>query len=200
MCRITVIFGTLNMLKDGSLLINIYVSNNWFSNGNIFQNGVDGLSRIDDAFLTKADFSFLFGLFDNVQISLACGINTYYRITNGISDFRCHQLQRQQETIHCNMNIYTNFSFMRFLVSIAVTKLPAKFEQNWKIWTRQNFDLFWHKRVHASHFWNIVSSILKEILHVKQLMMLRVFIIRVPSFILPKITVVWYLKPSLKLN
>ena len=53
---------------------------------------------------------------------------------------------------------------------------------------------------YAKQFWNIVSAILKEVLHVKQFMMLRVFIIRVPSFILPKITVVWHLKASLKLN
>ena len=49
-CRITENFGTL---KDISLLINIFASNNCFSDRNIFQNGVKALSKIDDAFLTK---------------------------------------------------------------------------------------------------------------------------------------------------
>ena len=89
MSRITVIFGTL---KDGSLLINISASNNYLSNKNIFQNGVAFLSKIDDAFLAKNENFILFGLSDNVQILIACGINTYYGITNGISNFRYHQL------------------------------------------------------------------------------------------------------------
>ena len=50
-CRITVIFGTL---KDGSLLINTLASNVFFSYRNIFQNGVDALPKIVDAFLSKS--------------------------------------------------------------------------------------------------------------------------------------------------
>ena len=46
-CRITVIFGTLN---GGSLLIN--TSNICFSYRNMFQNGVDALSKIVDVFLS----------------------------------------------------------------------------------------------------------------------------------------------------
>ena len=42
-CRITVIFGTL---KDESLLINTLASNICFSYRNMFQNGVDALSKI----------------------------------------------------------------------------------------------------------------------------------------------------------
>ena len=49
-CRITVIFGTL---KDGSLLINSLASNICFSYRNMFQNGVDALPKIVDAFLSK---------------------------------------------------------------------------------------------------------------------------------------------------
>ena len=51
--RITVIFGTL---KDGSLLIN-----NCFSYRNMFQNGVDALSKIVDAFLSKCSKFYLVG-------------------------------------------------------------------------------------------------------------------------------------------
>ena len=50
-CRITVIFGTL---KDGSLLINTLASNICFNYRNIFQNGVDALPKIVDAFLSKS--------------------------------------------------------------------------------------------------------------------------------------------------
>ena len=50
-CRITVIFGAM---KDGSLLINMFASNNCFNYRNIFQNGVDALSKTDDAFSTKS--------------------------------------------------------------------------------------------------------------------------------------------------
>ena len=50
-CRITVIFGTL---KDESPLINTSASNTCFSYRNMFQNGVDALSKIVDAFLSKS--------------------------------------------------------------------------------------------------------------------------------------------------
>ena len=50
-CRIIVIFGTL---KDGSLLIYTLASNICFSYRNIFQNGVDALPKIVDAFLSKS--------------------------------------------------------------------------------------------------------------------------------------------------
>ena len=48
-CRIT----TFETLKDESLSINIFAANNCFSDRNIFQNDIDTLSKIDDAFLTK---------------------------------------------------------------------------------------------------------------------------------------------------
>ena len=50
-CRITVIFGTL---IDGSLLINTLASNICFTYRNMFQNGVDALSKIVDAFSSKS--------------------------------------------------------------------------------------------------------------------------------------------------
>ena len=55
-CRITVIFGTL---KDGSLFINTLASNICFSYRNMFQNGVDPLSKIVDAFLSKSSKFYL---------------------------------------------------------------------------------------------------------------------------------------------
>ena len=55
-CRITVIFGTL---KDGSLLNNTLASNICFSYRNMFQNGVDALSKVVDAFLSKSSKFYL---------------------------------------------------------------------------------------------------------------------------------------------
>ena len=55
-CRITVIFGTL---KDGSLLINTLASNICFSYRSMFQNGVDALLKIVDAFLSKSSKFYL---------------------------------------------------------------------------------------------------------------------------------------------
>ena len=55
-CQITVIFGPL---KDGSLLINTLASNICFSYRNMFQNGVDALSKIVDAFLSKSSKLYL---------------------------------------------------------------------------------------------------------------------------------------------
>ena len=55
-CRITVISGTL---KDGSLLINTLASKISFSYRNMFQNGVDALSKIVDAFLSKSSNFYL---------------------------------------------------------------------------------------------------------------------------------------------
>ena len=86
-CWITVNFGKL---KDGSLLISIFALNNCFSDRNIFQKGVDALSKK----VKGSEHFILFGLPDYVQILLALDINTYCRITNGILDFGCQQLQR----------------------------------------------------------------------------------------------------------
>ena len=55
-CRIAVIFGTL---KDESLLINTLASNICFSYRNMFQNGIDALSKIVDAFLSKSSKCYL---------------------------------------------------------------------------------------------------------------------------------------------
>ena len=65
MCRITMSFGTL---EDETFLIDIVASNNYFSYRNIFQNGVDALSKIDDTFFDKkGENLILFRLSDNDQ-------------------------------------------------------------------------------------------------------------------------------------
>ena len=45
---------------------------------------------------------------------------------------------------------------------------------------------------HVNHFWNVVGAILKEFLKVKQLKNAKLWIKRLSSFIIPKITVVWH--------
>ena len=81
----------------------------------MFQNGVDALSKIVDAFLSE-----------NVQILLACGTNTYQGITNDISDFRCQHLQRQYEIPYRNINfshlilLSSSFMFPLLLITVEV--------------------------------------------------------------------------------
>ena len=45
-----------------------------------------------------------------------------------------------------------------------------------------------------------LAPFLKGVPHVKQIMMTRVFSLKLPSFIIPKVTVVWHFKPSFILN
>ena len=72
-------------------------------------------------FWPKAEDFILFVLFDYVHVLLAFGINTYYGITNRISDFRCQHSQQQQEIPYCNIIFFTRiFAFKLFHVSIAV--------------------------------------------------------------------------------
>ena len=122
-CRITVIFGTL---KDGSLLINTLASNICFGYRNMFQNGVDALSKIVDAFLSKSSKFHLVQLSDNVQILLACGTNTYQGITNDISDFRCQHLQCQYQ-IPIETSIFTlTFAFKLFMFPLLLITVEVK--------------------------------------------------------------------------
>ena len=117
-CRITVIFGTL---KDGSLLINTLASNICFSYRNVFQNGVDALSKIVDAFLSKNSKFYL------VRIIRKC--------SNFASLWQKHLLRNYQWHFRLPMSAFAtaiwnnlskhqlftlNFAFQLFHVSIAV--------------------------------------------------------------------------------
>ena len=137
---ITVIFGTL---KDGSLLINTLASNICFCYRNMFQNGVDDLPKIVDAFLSKSSKFHQFGLSDNVQILLACGTNTYQGITNDISDFRCQHLQWQYQIPYRNINFShlilrsSSFVFPLLLITVEVknticNSLITMFTTSWR--------------------------------------------------------------------
>ena len=159
-CRITVIFGTL---KDGSLLINTWPSNICFIYRNMFQNGVDALSKIV------------------VHILLACGTNTYLGITNDISDFRCQHLQRQyeipyQNTIFSHLILRSSsFMFPLLLITVEVKNTVCNsfitmFTTGWgnliKIgWSElyKILSFFTKSRFTCYPFWYIVSAILKEV-------------------------------------
>ena len=73
-CRITVIFGTL---KDGSLLSDTLASNICFSYRNMFQNGVNALSKKKKKKKNALSKKLLSSLSENGQILLACGTNIY---------------------------------------------------------------------------------------------------------------------------
>ena len=118
MCRITVIFGTL---KDGSLLINTLAPNICFSYGNMFQNGVDALSKIVDAFLSKRSKFYL------VRIIRKC--------SNFASPWHKHLLRNYKwhfrllmsalatairNTLSKHQLFALNFAFQLFHVSIAI--------------------------------------------------------------------------------
>ena len=70
----TVVFGTL---EDGSLQINNLTSNNCFSYLNVFQNGVNALSKMIDQFLSKSSKFNVVLAIRFCSNSPACGPNTY---------------------------------------------------------------------------------------------------------------------------
>ena len=89
MCWTTVISKTL---KEGSLEINSLASNNCFSHRNVLQNGVNALSKVvlkTPVFCQKAPDFMQFGPYNFVQISLACGPNTYQIMYGKTFDFQC---------------------------------------------------------------------------------------------------------------
>ena len=117
-CWITVIFGTL---KDGSLLINTLASDICFSYRNMFQNGVDALSKIVDAFLSKSSRFYL------VRIIRQC--------SNFASLWHKHLLRKYKWHFRLPMSAFVtaiwntlskhqlfilNFAFKLFHVSIAI--------------------------------------------------------------------------------
>merc|ERR1712240_255136 len=92
--RLPLIFGTL---KDGSLQINTLALNNCFSYRNIFQNGVNALSKMvlkKPGFCQKTQNFVYFGPYDFVQISPACGPNMYQIMYGETFNFQCQHLQR----------------------------------------------------------------------------------------------------------
>ena len=93
-CRITVIFGTL---KDGSLLINTLASNTCFSYRNIFQNGVDALPKIVDAFFVK-----------NLKLSSISDYPIMFKFCKPVAQTLIKELQMTFQTSDvsiCNGNI-----------------------------------------------------------------------------------------------
>ena len=83
MFLITVIFGTL---KDGSILINMFASNNRISFRNNFENGVDASSKLDDAFSAKSwkisfcsDFPIMINLCWFVSLTLITDLQFEFR-------------------------------------------------------------------------------------------------------------------------
>ena len=117
-CRITVIFGTL---KDGSLLINTLASNICFSYRNMFQNGVDALSKIVDAFLSKSSKFYL------VRIIRKCSDFASLWHKHLLRNYKWHfRLPMPafataiRNTLSKHQLFALNFAFQFFHVSIAI--------------------------------------------------------------------------------
>ena len=90
-CRSAVIFGTL---KDDDRWNSILASNKCFSHRNVFQNGVNTMSKIVNHFFVKKAQNFVwFRPYDFVQISQTCGPNTYQIIYIETFDFQCQHQQ-----------------------------------------------------------------------------------------------------------
>ena len=60
------------------------------------------------------------------------------------------------------------------------------------------FGAFWQKGV--NYFWQSVDAILEHVSVAKKMFDAKVLIKRLPSFSVPKITVIWQVKPILKLQ
>ena len=117
-CRITVNFGTL---KDGSLLISTLASNICFSYRNKFQNGVDALSKIVDAFLSKSS------KFHLVQIIRYCSNFASLWHKHLLRNYKWHfRLPMSafataiSNTLSKHKRFTLNFAFKLFHVSIAI--------------------------------------------------------------------------------
>ena len=116
-CRITVIFGTL---KDGSLLMSL-ASNICFSYRNMFQNGIDALSKIVDAFLSKSSKFYL------VRIIRKCSDFASLWHKHLLRNYKWHfRLPRSafataiRNTLSKHQLFTLNFAFQLFHVSIAI--------------------------------------------------------------------------------
>ena len=132
-------------------------------------------------FCQKAQNFIVFGLPDNVQTLLACGTNTYWGITNDISDFRCQHLQGQYEIPYQNINFShlilrsSSFMFPLLLITVEVknkicNSLVIMFTSSWrnliKIKLSELYKIlsfFTKSRFTCQTFWHIVSAILKEV-------------------------------------
>ena len=153
-CRSTVIFGTL---KDGSLLINTLASKICFSYINMFQNGVDALSKIVDAFLSKTSKFYL------VRIIWKCSnfasLWHKYLLRNYKWHFRLPMSAFATaiwNTISKHQLFTLNFAFQLFHVSIAIdncrsqnticNSLTTILPQAGEIWSKSddsNYIKFW---------------------------------------------------------
>ena len=112
-CRITVIFGTL---KDGSLLINTLASNICFSYRNMFQNGVDVLSKKVDAFLSKSSKFYL------VWIIRKCSNFASLWHKNLLRDYKWHF--RLPMSAFATAIPYRNINFSHLILRSSSFMLP----------------------------------------------------------------------------
>ena len=160
------IFGTL---KDDSLKINSLASNNCFSHRNVFQNGVNTLSKIVNHFLSKSTNFFMV-----LTIRFCSNFTSMWSkyVSNNVwrdftLDFQCqHWVSISNGNIKCpigksifavnlplklfratvaNADIKSLMSLHAFLQK-CLHQMLVKFEQNRMVQTTRNFEVFDKKR------------------------------------------------------
>ena len=136
------IFGTL---KDDSLWFNVLASNNCFSHRNVFQNGVNTLSKIVNHFCQNAQTFARFGAYDFVQIIFAVNLPLKLHATVANAD------DGSLKSLHI---------FLRK----CLHHMLVKFDQN-RIWSKLHeiLSFLTKNRVFYNHFWQRVDAILEDV-------------------------------------
>ena len=181
----------------------------------MFQNGVDALSKIVDAFLSKSSKFYL--------------VRSIRKCSNFASLWHKHLLRNYKWHFRLPMSAFAtaiwntlskhqlftlNFAFQLFHVSIAIDNCRsqkyhlqflnsnvyhklAKFDQNRMIRVYTKFWAFLQKAVsHVNHSDISLAPFWKRFLRVKQFHDTKGFNTRLPSFVIPKIMVIWHMKPE----
>ena len=145
-CRITVIFGTL---KDGGLLISTLASNICFIYRNMFQHGINALSKIVDVFFSKSSKFYL--------------VRIIWKCSNFASLWHKHLLRNYKWHFRPPMSAFataiwntlskhnfshlilrsSSFMFPLLLITVEVknticNSLITMFSTSWQIWSKSD--------------------------------------------------------------
>ena len=144
----------------GGWIINILASKNCFSCRNIFQNGVDALSKIADAFLSKSSKFYLVqgiwwcsnfaslwhkNLLRNYKWHFRLPVSAFATaIWNTLSKYQLFTLNFALKPFHVSIAIDNCRSpkYHLYILTNYVNHKLAKFEQNRMIRTMPNFEFF----------------------------------------------------------
>ena len=181
----------------------------------MFQNGVDPLSKIVDAFLSKSSKFYLVRIIRKCSNFASLLHKHLLRNYKWHFDFRCQHLQRQNEIPYRNINFShlilhsSSFMFPLLLITVEVkntirNSLITMFTTSWRNlikigWSElyKILSLFLQKAVsHVYHSDISLAPFWKRFLQVIQFHDAKGFKTRLPSFVIPKIAVVWHMEPE----